>query len=223
MNNLKSMIKIFSIISIFVLGAITAAGIYSDSDPIPQVEGLKGDNNWYISDVYVSFSYDPTRVDAILYNLNGNWIEYNGNPFILSDDGLYNIDWYWVDELGENHTGLPITLKIDQTPPTIELSKQSGVGNKVTFTADAEDSSSDIAKVEFYLDDVLQETITGDTFEWIWEGEGEHWVYAIAYNNAGHFTESDPLSTPRSHSKNFNLINIFFEKILEILVIFFNI
>ena len=39
-------------------------------------------------------------------------------------------------------------------------------------------------RVEFYLDDELQETLTSAPYEWIWEGTENHLVKAIVYDYA---------------------------------------
>jgi hypothetical protein len=224
----KKFLSVSLIISIFIIGSLTAAGLTKPisqtnkgEPPVPHIEGIKGDNNWYISDVLITYDYDPKVVEGIFYYIHGTWHEYNV-PFLVNEDGDYDIAWYWIDEDGKRNDEWPIMIKIDRTPPTIELSKQSGVGNKVTFTADANDPVSGVSYVEFYLDDVLQETITGgNTFEWVWEGDGEHWVHAIAYNPPGFFAESDPLSTPRTHSYNINILNILIQRIIILLNLIF--
>jgi len=121
-------------------------------EPIPFIEGIMGENDWYVSVVIVSFSYDPKIVDEINYYLNGNWHQYNDNPFTVTDDDIYLLDWYWIDEDGKRHDEPPIFFKIDQTPPSITLTKQSGLNDKVTFTANVNDPTSGVERVEFYLD-----------------------------------------------------------------------
>jgi len=164
--------------------------------PVPILEGIKGENDWYVSVVIVSFSYDPKIVDEINYYLNGNWHQYNDNPFTITDDDIYLLDWYWIDEDGKRHDESPIFFKIDQTPPSITLTKKSGLNDQVTFTANVNDPTSGVERVEFYLDNGLQETLTSGPYQWIWTGTTPHSVYSIAYDYAGHSKKSDTLNTP---------------------------
>jgi parallel beta-helix repeat protein len=73
--------------------------------------------------------------------------------------------------------------------PTVSITSpvdQSPVGNPVTITADASDTSG-ISKVEFYVDWALQATVTGAPYDFNWTNAttGPHTVAAMAYSNAG--------------------------------------
>jgi len=179
-------------------------------EPIPFIEGIMGENNWYVSEVIITFNYDPERVQEIQYYLDGDWHLYTEEGIHMEDDGVYNVPWFWVDELGEPHNGWPIDLTIDQTPPSITLTKKSGLNDKVTFTADVNDPTSGVERVEFYLDNELQETLTSGPYQWVWTGTTSHSVYAIAYDYAGHSKKSDTLNTPYnfvfSNSVIYNLL-----------------
>ena len=210
----EKIIKNFFIIwVIFFLLNTSSLGFNSESskgdsrqeDPIPYVFGQMGENQWYISAVTVGFDYDPERVAEIHYSLDDIWYVYT-SPFNIIKDGYYNIQWFWVDPFGRPHNGLDIVFKVDQTPPTIKLTKKSGGKNKMIFTANAIDEVSQVERVEFYLDDVLQETVNESPFQYTWTGEVNQWVYAIGYNFAGLSQKSSNLSTPRIFLKNNCLI-----------------
>lgn len=111
-------------------------------DPIPVVFGEIGENGWYISAVTITFYYDPKFVDEIHYYLDGDWHLYTG-PFNVADDGIYGIEWYWIDTDEKIHDNMPlIRFGLDQTPPTIKLTKKSGLNDRVTFTATVNDPTS---------------------------------------------------------------------------------
>jgi len=148
-------------------------------EPIPFIEGSMGENGWYISEVIITFSYDPERVQEIQYFLNGQWHEYTESGIHVDEDGIYDIDWKWFDEFGKEHTGWPITFSLDKTPPTIQLTRKIQ-GNDVTFTADVNDPTSGVECA----------------YQWVWTGTTSHSVYAIAYDYAGHSKKSETLSTP---------------------------
>jgi len=137
--------------------------------PTPMITGTKGENNWYISCVTLTFTDEP-GVEEIWYRIGaGDYQKYNG-PIEYCEDGHYTLNWYWIDSEGYEHTGQPAFFRIDQTPPDIELTKKSGLNDKVTFTANCEDDVSEVERVEFYLDDELQETITEAPYQWTWTG-----------------------------------------------------
>ena len=82
------------IVLFFTMASISAVGVSitstsmnqsSANAPIPHKEGSMGENDWYISDVLISFSYDPELVKEVGYKLNGVWHEYF-NPFTVEDD-----------------------------------------------------------------------------------------------------------------------------------------
>lgn len=183
------------------------------------VIGSKGENNWYITCVLLSFIYDPEEVKEIWYNINNeNWQKYQDEPIETCDDGYFHIPWYWIDHLGWRHNETTIFFKIDQTSPTIQLTRKFGLNDKVTFTANCEDDTSDVERVEFYLDDELQETYTEAPYKWIWTGTEAHMVYAIGYNYAGHSEKSNTLGTPRSFSTYYSqLISKVFQIIYHII------
>ena len=182
--------------------------------PTPKFTGTMGENNWYISCVTITFT-DYPGVDEIWYRIgDGNYQKYNG-PIEICEDGFNYLHWYWIDLEGEEHQGATGFFKIDQTPPDIELTKRSGLNDQVTFTADCEDDTSEAERVEFYLDDELQETYTEAPYTWTWTGTEEHMVYAIGYNYAGLSEKSNTLSTPQSFSYYSQFINLVFQIILE--------
>ncbi len=105
--------------------------------------------------------------------------------------------------------------------PTISISLTRtngyGLGNDISghFTAKA-DVSSDVVKVEFYIDDSLQYTSNGPSFTWSFTTEtyplGQHKITAIAYNSAGENQTSQILS------KNFVEVPITFYLIIGLVV-----
>lgn len=170
-------------------------------DPYPMLEGVLGENDWYISSVWITFSYDPHQVVEIYYAIDGgNWVLYPEHPVEVSDDGMHMLEWYWVDDDGKQYTGTPVFFRIDKTAPTIVLKKFNVPLNKdkLRFEADVSDAASGVERVEFYLDDVLNETLMSPPYEWEYEktDEDEHFVFAIVYNNAGLSEKSETLSTP---------------------------
>jgi hypothetical protein len=128
-----------------------------------------GDNGWYVSNVTVTLnaSDDDSGVNTTHYRINGGiWYNYS-EPFILVEDGKdILIEFYSTDNAGNQEEVKSVKINIDQTKPTITLEYEITGGNQIqgweiTFTATATDDTSGMNKVEFYLDDILQETVTG--------------------------------------------------------------
>jgi hypothetical protein len=200
--------KIFS--KFFIIGLLvfllinsSSLGFYQDKTsgstlqrPVPSIFGKIGQNEWFITAVTIYFQYNPEEIKEIQYNLDNKWHVYTGY-FNVTKDGMYSISWFWVDLKNKTFYELPIIFKIDQTPPTMKLTKKSGGQNKVIFTAVATDAVSQVERVEFYLDDVLTQTDSEVPYQYTWTGEDNHLVYAIGYNYAGLSEKSNNLSTPR--------------------------
>ncbi len=167
--------------------------------PLVFVLGTLGNNDWYISEVRVSYQYNPSDVAEIWYRLKGTWIKYTAE-FTVSDDGSYIIPWYWINKNGSKTNGFPIEFKIDQTKPTIQLSRRKIGEEKVNFTATASDATSGIEKVEFFVDNRSQANDTTAPYSWIRNGGGVHEVKAIAYDKAGHYKESNIITTHVSYA-----------------------
>jgi len=84
-----------------------------------------------------------------------------------------------------------VTQGPDNTPPAVSITApQNGstVSGTVTVSANASDNVG-VAKVEFYLDNVLQATVTSSPYNWAWNtslaSNGSHSIKATAYDAAG--------------------------------------
>jgi hypothetical protein len=130
-----------------------------------------GKNGWYVSDVEVTLNAtdNESGVDRIEYRIEGSsWQTILGDngTFIFGNDGDdVLIEYRGVDKGGNVESTNSFTIDIDQTPPVIEgitweAYKEDGIWY-IDLTASAADATSGIERVEFYINDVLQETISG--------------------------------------------------------------
>ena len=128
-----------------------------------------GENGWYVSDVNVTLSAtdDMLGVDVTYYRINyGVWEIYT-EPFTLSEDGDdILIQYYSVDNAGNVEYVKATNVDIDQTGPEIDLTYGFIGGNRwkgwdFLFNATADDLISGMDRVEFYVNDTLQESING--------------------------------------------------------------
>jgi len=137
-----------------------------------------GENGWYISAVTFTLNAtdDDSGVNTTYYRIDeGIWYNYT-EPFILDFDGEnILIEFYSIDNAGNVEPINRFYINIDGTKPNVnlmfEVNYHFGEETRYFFTAFADDSMSGIDRVEFYLDNVYQETIFGPSpeYDWIWK------------------------------------------------------
>ena len=127
------------------------------------------------------------------YNVGDIKVATDGqNTFTVSADGNVH---QGVNELGLS--GLPRTFSLDDIPtpdttaPTTAITSPATgatLSGSVTVQATASDDRA-VAKVEFYLDNVLQFTDTTASYAWTWDtktaANGPHTLTTTAYDAAG--------------------------------------
>ena len=114
------------------------------------------------------------------------------NLFTVSADGAVH--------QGPNElvaSGLPRSFTLDDSPgadhtaPTVSITAPASgatVSGTVNVTANASDSGSGMARVDFYLDNVLTSSDTTAPYAWSWNASavtGSHTLGAKAFDNAG--------------------------------------
>lgn len=196
----------------------TSFGVLNN-DPfcIPVFFGQKGNNNWFITSLIIYFQYRVGWVEYIWYSITEDsgtdWKEYK-EPFLYEEEGIFNFQYKYQDITGNvTYGGQAITLKIDMTPPTIELVKKVKIlSKKIIFTANVQDATSGVARVEFYLDGVLKENLTSApyiyTYTWK-KGEDpeEYEVKAIVYDWAGHSDIDNSSTAPVSYPHHATVVS----------------
>ena len=179
----KNIIAIGITILFFSVAVSPIIGISNNDDTTPPVTTISfdppepnGKNGWYISDVNVTLNAtdDMSGVNTTYYRIDdGEWVIYE-SPFVLSEDGDdILIEYYSVDKAGNVENVKLSYLDIDQTKPKISISWEIIGGNPregwdFIFTAEAYDDCSGMESVEFYLNNILQDTVygPGPIYEW---------------------------------------------------------
>jgi hypothetical protein len=120
---------VFSIIVLFIgVGITPTIGITNSlDDTTPPVTNISfypsepdGDNGWYI--VFVDVTLEPiddiSGVNVTYYRINnGSWIVYV-ESFQLYESNFYTIEFYSVDNAGNQEESKNASCKLDNEPPT---------------------------------------------------------------------------------------------------------
>ncbi len=200
-NDAEHTIKYYSIDNEGNIEDVKSSDFKIDQVPPMTTHSYSGEiglNGWYISSgtFFLNAIDNTSGVNHTYYKIDSNtWTEYTA-PVVLDADGTHTIEYYSVDNAGnEEPVKGPFTFKIDKTPPTITLKKEQIGFFEVKFTAEVNDVTSGIDRVEFSLDGVLQSNDTQSPYEWTWTGIGNHQVTATAFDMAGN-SQSQSMSTP---------------------------
>jgi len=169
----------------------------------PVLDGIMGENGWYVSCVNISFVISEP-LDALYYKIDGgSWQIYTAPVIItICDDGGHTFMWYYIYQ-GNESAQMNIVFKIDKTPPEVIISKEKISFNKIRITVEADDPTSGINRAEFYLDGILQETlITPPPYVMFFLLIGPHHKITImVYDNAGN-SETNKITLSKDHNCN---------------------
>ena len=168
-------------ITITITPAIGISGYLDDTTPPITTISFNppnpdGENGWYVSNVTVTLNAtDDSGVNITKYRIDDSiWYNYT-EPFILDFDGEdILIEFYSIDNAGNQEEVKSASIDIDKTKPQISLCYEVTGGNPITgyeftFTATATDDTSGMNRVEFYINNELQETVNGSGPVYQWE------------------------------------------------------
>jgi hypothetical protein len=175
------------------------------------LNGKMGENNWYVSPVEIIIEgYCDPFYPHFYYQIDdGNWTEYTPpvDDVIVSADGEHIFTGYYTDPEGNPEIQVGFDFRIDQTPPILigmTVTRLNLLGTKWLFNLTAGDVTSGMAKVDFYVNDVIVGTAYSVPYEFIYHGTGTV-VQAIAYDCAGNWAITPsitmPLMSPQSQSQ----------------------
>jgi hypothetical protein len=188
-------------------------------------DGLEG---WYVSDLEILVeATDPlvmnvsSGVREIRYTINGGAdvvVAGDTATIVITEDGKDIQVAYWaVDNVGNAEPKhQEIVIDMDQTPPDLEMSYEQVETNppELLVTVNATDAMSGMNRVEFNLNDVLQDTVSGvgPVYQWsfIYYGVLNIHVTGIAFDEAGNsdelvideFEVIIPCNVSNQHSSN---------------------
>jgi hypothetical protein len=175
------------------LGSLTAR---VDTRP-PQIEGslsgVMGEGGWYVSSVTVSASAsDPqpgSGIDTFTYTWNASPAQPYTGPITLGD-GVHTLTFRAQDGAGRV-SEIGQSVQVDSVPPRVSgllTGEQVGgwYAGQVTFTAEASDAGSGVARVDYALDGASWQAYTAPLVI----GDGEHTLGVRAFDVAGNKGET---------------------------------
>ncbi|HEC76233.1 MAG TPA: hypothetical protein ENI33_03095, partial [Thermoplasmatales archaeon] len=132
--------------------------------------------------------------------------EYMWNTSGLEDGKNYLIEISAIDTAGNIGKGYSNKFTVDNTKPSIEITKpvigklymfdreilpiigsKAVIIGKITIEVEANDATSGMEKVEFYIDGKYNAEDTSSPYRWVWDERsfGKHTIKVIAYDKAG--------------------------------------
>jgi len=155
------------------------------------VFGYEDLGQWFKTDVKINLiAYDWSGIDDTFYMINDGEYQIYTEPFTISDEGQYTINFYSVDVHGNQENVKSQTIKIDKTPPTLDIEilgdkENDWYTNPVDVTLSGFDHLSGLDMIIYKMDQGSWETYDG--FMTLSDGEHRLWAYSIdkAGNNYG--------------------------------------
>jgi regulation of enolase protein 1 (concanavalin A-like superfamily) len=117
--------------------------------------------------------------------------------------GTYSLTAIAYDADGAQTTSPAVTVQVNaaNAPPTVSLTAPATgttytAPATVAMSANAADSDGTVAKVEFYQGSTLLATDTASPYTWSWSSvpAGSYSLTAVAYDNSGAKTASNPIA-----------------------------
>jgi len=152
-------------------------------------------------------------VKEIHYRIDEGQDQIYKHPIIISEEGPHTFMYWAIDNAGNEEEHHTVWLKIDKHDPVVSITRpregylylfdsetrRSLLGltiviGDITVESQATDAMSGIDRVEFYLDGMLQHTVTGEQSGYGWRCTRSmlfiHAISVRAIDKAGNSEES---------------------------------
>jgi hypothetical protein len=189
-----------------------------------------GENGWYISGLGGTICAEDPEIQPGIHGsgVHGIYVRINGGSsqfftgkcitFLIVEDGGDILIEYWaIDNAGNEESPHSFTIDMDVIDPTIDLTYEVISGNPIQgwtllFTATATDDTSGMDRIEFFLNGLWQKTIMGSGPEYHWSfiyhGGLNIVVTAWGFDKAGN-SAYDEIVNPVSYTFILNTQQIF--------------
>ncbi len=153
------------------------------------IEGVEGDNGWFVSAVTVALaSDDDSGVAATKYRLDGLEWELYSAEFSVTSEGEHTLEFYSVDVESNCEEVQETALKVDSAAPTASFVSYFPEYDSDTVTViwSSSDETSGIAYTSLALDGGAQMSM-GSATSYTLQGleEGNHTLVLTVYDEAG--------------------------------------
>jgi hypothetical protein len=142
---------------------------------------------WVKDDYTVELTASDSKsgLAATYYSINGSEYE-EGTTFTVTEEGVNEIAYYSVDNVGNVEESSLEKVKIDKTLPevTLELNEEYALGTELQLLYEAEDSISGIATETLTFDETM--TINGEVV--VLEQPGTYTINLVVEDHAGWVT-----------------------------------
>jgi len=170
--------------------------ITTPPETVLTIYGCTDINQWFKNKVKINLNAeDWTGVQYTMYKLNnGDWQEYT-QPFLINDEGEHTVSFYSVDVFGNEENVKSQTIKIDRSPPSLNMDISGQMGGEgwytsaVDITLTGSDALSGLDQLVYKMN-YEPWTEYQDTFG---VADGCHLVWAFAVDKAGNnFGDEEP-------------------------------
>ncbi len=149
-----------------------------------------GKNGWYVSKITITLiaTDDNSGVNITNYQVDEEVWQTYLQPFnITTDSSKHTIQYFSVDNAGNIEPQKSVTFAMDRTRPMLMLTYNVTGGSNltgwvITFDATATDTTSEMNRVEFYINDYVQKTIVGPGPEYLWDYPSSYMVRGFIRN-----------------------------------------
>jgi len=153
------------------------------------VFGNQGRAGWFTSGVTLLLApADPlSGVDTTFVRVDTNPFATYTAPIAIRNDGVYTVDYYAKDLVGNVEPVHTLQISIDTTPPTVEISPHPSFLRQadVIISWTGADATSGIVRYEVNLDDEPYRSVGLATSEPFLLSNGEHTIHVRAVDAAG--------------------------------------
>lgn len=174
------------------VGSVTTREISIDKTApitIAKVLGTVGENKWYQSNVSVEFANeeDLSGVEKTFYTVDDDKAK-EGSVLTITENGLHQVKFHSQDFAGNIEEEKTLTVKIDRTAPTVEITSPKDKNYKnsemlpIAYSASDEQSATDKLITEIFYDGQITNQ---NKIDLSLEKLGAHSVYATATDEAG--------------------------------------
>ncbi len=153
------------------------------------LSGTLGAGGWYRSPVNVTLNaIDPTSgVGSVSYRIDGGPWQLFGTRFLVSGDGVHQLEISAIDLAGNLEAARTVELRIDGTSPSFTYIEPTGIITtaEVQVRWDATDDTSGLARYEVSVNEGEFQSVGSSTSAVFVLGEGEQRVRVRAIDYAG--------------------------------------